>query len=112
MPTAKIEVGSYVASVHSSGIALMGEITLNRTNGARFASLRFYGPEFPSWTNAADTGFPTSGSTTLYFPFDEFASVVDLLRNEKPVFLQWLNNPRSPMYGSVTTDPETPGEGE
>ena len=49
-----------------------------------------------------------AGEYVLYFSYDELDRVVDLLRNEKPVYLLW----RGPDDTRISTGPEPVGEGE
>jgi hypothetical protein len=51
---------------------------------------------------------PPSGQHRLYYPFSSLPMVVDLLRNEKPVFLVWAGAAGS----RLSTSPEPVGEGE
>lgn len=51
---------------------------------------------------------PPSGQHRLYYPFSSLPMVVDLLRNEKPIFLVWAGAAGS----RLSTSPEPVGEGE
>lgn len=57
-----------------------------------------------------DNSLDDDGHIRLHFSFEEFDRVLDLLRNEKPLFL-WLNPPN--LIGGIATDDLEPvGEGE
>ncbi len=45
----------------------------------------------------------------IYYPIEAFPHIVDILRNEKPV---WLTYSVSMGYARITTDAEPIGEGE
>ena len=47
------------------------------------------------------------GTAFLFFHLEDFANIIDLLRNEKPIFLWWDGT----QY-TITTSNEPVGEGE
>ena len=62
---------------------------------------------------AANTASPPPRYITLYYHLDDFQNVIDVLRNEKPVwiFLQYYSFPGTTSAG-ITTREEPVGEGE
>jgi hypothetical protein len=53
----------------------------------------------------------TSGQVNLYYHLDDFANIIDLLRNEKPMYLLWVGSGSGNENGIKTTA-EPVGEGE
>ncbi|MFC2023576.1 hypothetical protein ACFLT5_02435 [Chloroflexota bacterium] len=53
---------------------------------------------------------PDSGQPMSHYPIEDFARVLDILRNEKPVYYQQLSN--WPTMGNIRTGAEPVGEGE
>ena len=54
--------------------------------------------------------FPDTGQPMSHHPIEDFAHVLDLLRNEKPVYYEHLSN--WPMMAGLRTSLEPVGEGE
>lgn len=54
----------------------------------------------------------TQNPWTLYYRHDDFHNVIDILRNEKPVWLTVTAIPLLPTSGVIHTLNETVGEGE
>ncbi len=50
-----------------------------------------------------------SGYVWCHYSWNEYAAIMDMLRNERPVFLRYLD---SWSMASLTTSPEPVGEGE
>ena len=85
MPITSTQIASYTANVISPGDPnqFAATVWLLRTDGSVLALVRFYRPgtmmapnQFRSDLNAAEVSFP----------YDAFAPMVDLLRNESPVY--------------------------
>jgi hypothetical protein len=53
----------------------------------------------------------TSGQVNLYYHLDDFDNIIDLLRNEKPMYLLWVGSGSGNENGIKTTA-EPVGEGE
>jgi hypothetical protein len=69
----------------------------------KLGSINFFDPQSPI---PADTQGP-SGGVEMNLPLAMFSAVVDLLRNEGPVALSFVNG-----RGRLRTGPEAVGEGE
>ncbi|MCI0436634.1 MAG: hypothetical protein L0271_23800 [Gemmatimonadetes bacterium] len=52
----------------------------------------------------------SAGVYSLHYPMSAFGPIVDMLRNEKPVFVHW--NDSFPVNTRISTSPEPVGEGE
>jgi hypothetical protein len=63
----------------------------------------------PSTMPETDSRTP-QGAVHCHFPWESFARVLDLLRNESPVFLRFAAG--EPSVASIVTSPEPVGEGE
>jgi hypothetical protein len=50
------------------------------------------------------------GAVHCHFPWESFSHVLDVLRNESPVFLRFVAG--EPSVASIITSPEPVGEGE
>ena len=55
------------------------------------------------------TVLPPDTQTSIYYHLDDFQNIIDILRNEKPVFLSWVG-PNS--ENGIRTSPEAIGEEE
>ena len=53
----------------------------------------------------------SGGQTNLYYHLDDFQNALDLLRNEKPIYLLW-NGSGGGNENGIKTTPEQVGEGE
>jgi len=58
---------------------------------------------------ANGTVLPPDTKGSIYYHLDDFQNIIDILRNEKPVFLSWVS-PTS--ENGLRTSPEAIGEGE
>jgi hypothetical protein len=73
------------------------------------------------WLKAADkfigqlvfkpngTALPADTKTSIYYHLDDFKNTIDILRNEKPVYLLWSG---TNAENGIKTTPETVGEAE
>jgi hypothetical protein len=52
----------------------------------------------------------TGGQANLYYHLDDFQNCIDMLRNEKPMYLLWVG-PGSGNENGIKTTPEPVGEG-
>lgn len=114
MPITSTQIANYTANVISPGDPnqFAATVWLLRTDGSVLALVRFYRPgtmmapnQFRSDLNAAEVSFP----------YDAFAPMVDLLRNESPVYFTWFDYSAGVpgrMFGVVGTSLEPVGEQE
>jgi len=70
--------------------------------------LSFFNPDY--FKNIQPPFIDPYGSVVMYFRTGEFPMVIDLLRNEKPVYL--FGKETAPTWFILTTNPEPVGEGE
>jgi hypothetical protein len=112
MPTAAIPISKYGAVVSSYGQSYTAFINLYRADGSIAGQLRFYPPESTPPPNTANNpNFPSAGYASLSYPSSALPSVIDILRNEKPIYLSWYDV--TPPYGTIGTSAGEPvGEGE
>jgi hypothetical protein len=54
---------------------------------------------------------PSDSKTSIYYHLDDFQNIIDILRNEKPVYLLWVGTGPGSENGIKTT-PEKVGEAE
>ena len=109
MPTVNFNINEYFVSFPTNSPP---EINLN-SSGKNVGKLIFKpnGTILPSPTNP-------NGIVTLYYHFEDFQNIIDVLRNEKPVWLSFTCiNPTIPpavgtSYGVIHTGNEPVGEGE
>jgi hypothetical protein len=109
MPAGTVAIDKYTVSVASNGYSFPAGVFLYRADNTLCGFLRFYGPETTPPSNNAPSSFPSSGYIQLYYPISSFPSVMDILRNEKPLNLIWL---ATPPAGVITTGTEPVGEEE
>ena len=60
-------------------------------------------------TLPADAINPNGGEPLLHYHLDDFQNTIDLLRNEKPMYLLWNG---TGAENGIRTTPEPVGEGE
>lgn len=111
MPVTTKEVKTYTVSIFSDAQPdhLAATIGLLGADGATVAFLTFFLPGTPLPPNEfrADLGYPV-----VSYPFTALGSIVDLLRNEKPVRFTWFDYMPTRCYGAVEVLPEPIGESE
>lgn len=111
MPVTTKEIGTYGVNVVSlgDGNKFAATIALFDPNGKAIAFFRFYLPENPAAPNEfrTDLGYPL-----ISYPFAQLESVVDLLRNEKPLYFTWYDYLPTRCFGAVGTSREPIGETE
>lgn len=78
------------------------QIELFGTDGKIAGYVRFNDPGM-QFENDTETG----GAIRMHLPSSMFQSILDVLRNEKPVFIYYAQN-----RGFLTTSKEPAGEGE
>jgi hypothetical protein len=102
MPTQIVEIESYQVTILTSSWA-SAIIFLMAKNQSGFHS-RYYFKR----TEEAPTISPSGNGVNVYMPASQYLHVLDLLRNEKPVFLHIHDS----SGASLTTRAEPIGEGE
>ena len=85
---------------------LRAMIWLYDENKATFANARFY--MNPNDVPAHDTK-ASNGFVACHYPPEQYSDVLDLLRNEEPVYLHFSDTNK---MGYFSTAPEPVGEGE
>ncbi len=110
MAVTTTEIRKYSVSVFSEGEpkGLAAAVLLFDAAGKLVAFLRFFaaGAALPPSELRADLAYPL-----VSYPAPALGSVVDLLRNEQPVFFTWHDEPGR-CFGAVGTSREPIGEGE
>jgi hypothetical protein len=114
MPVTSTQIASYDANVISPGDPnqFAATVWLHRADGSLLAFVRFYRNgitmvpnRFRSDLNAAEVSFR----------YDAYAPMVDLLRNETPLYFTWFDySAQVPgrVFGVVGTSREPVGEAE
>jgi hypothetical protein len=80
------------------------QITLYGTTGTTIAYVRFNDPGM-----AFEADSNNGGTILMHLPSTLFQSVLDLLRNEKPIQIYWAQN--RAFLGTASTEPVGEGEG-
>lgn len=114
-PITTTEIATYEANVISRGDPnqFAATVWLYKVGGGLIAFLRFYrgGVEMPANEYRSDLN-----AALASYRFDAFPSIVDMLRNEKPVYFTWFDySATAPgrMFGVVGTSAQEPvGEQE
>src|SRR5918993_5741656 len=90
MPITSTQIATYTANVVSPGDPnqFAATISLHRSDGSRFAFLRFYRA---GTTMAPNTFRADLNAAEVSFRYDAFAPMVDVLRNETPVYFTWFD---------------------
>lgn len=111
MPVTTKEINTYGVSVLSEGDPnkFAAAIHLFGADGKAIAFLRFFLPGNALAPNEfrTDLGYPL-----VSYPSTAFDSVIDILRNEKPVYFTWYDYMPVRCFGSVGTSREPIGESE
>jgi hypothetical protein len=111
MPVTTTEIKKYSVSVISDGEPnrFAAAVLLFDAAGKVIAFLRFYvaGVELPANELRADLGYPL-----VSYPASPLGSVVDVLRNEKPIYFTWHDYSPARCFGAVGTSREPIGDGE
>jgi hypothetical protein len=114
MPITSTQIANYSADVVSPGgpNQFAATIRLFRADGSMLASARFY----RAGTTMAPNEFRSDlNAAVVSFRYDAFAPMVDLLRNETPVYFTWFDySAQVPgrIFGMVGTSREPVGEAE
>jgi hypothetical protein len=111
MPVTQTEIATYGVSIISAAEPnnLAATVDLFDAGGKTLASLRFFTPGSPLAPNEfrADWGYPL-----VSYPFTALASVVDILRNEKPLYFTWFDYTPMQCFGAVGTSRKPVDEAE
>ena len=111
MPSTMKDISTYSVSVISDAEPnkIAATISLFDANGKGIAFLRFYLPGSQLAPNEfrTDLGYPL-----VSYPYAELASMVDILRNEKPLYFTWYDYMPTRCFGAVGTSREPVGESE
>jgi hypothetical protein len=114
MPTTTTQIANYTANVISPGDPnqFAATISLFRADGSVLAFVRFY----RGGTTMAPNQFRSDvNAAEVSFRHDAFPPMVDLLRNETPVYFTWFDySAQVPgrIFGVVGTSREPVGEAE
>jgi hypothetical protein len=107
MPTVNFSINEYLVSFPTNGPPEINLISA----GSNVGKLIFK----PNGTILPISSNP-GGLVTLYYHLEDFQNIIDVLRNEKPVWLSFtaINSPVGPgtSYGIIHTGNEPVGEGE
>lgn len=105
------EISTYGVSVISDAEPnkIAATVSLFDSTGKGIATLRFYqiGSLLAPNEFRMDLGYPL-----VSYPVTALASVVDILRNEKPLFFTWYDYLPVRCFGAVGTSREPVGEAE
>jgi hypothetical protein len=112
MPDTFEEIKNYSVEYYAGGnsnYAFRAIVDLRRNDNSLFACLYFYRnpTAMPNVDDQAKLGRPYAW---CYFPEEDFSRVLDLLRNEKPLYFRYITGTLN--MGVITTSNEPVGEGE
>jgi hypothetical protein len=111
MPVTTTEISNYSVSIISDADPnkFAATIHLFDKNGKAVAFLRFYLPGVPLPANEfrADLGY-----ALVSYPSTALDAIVDILRNEKPLYFTWYDYLPVRCFGAVGTSREPIGEAE
>ena len=105
---AHTEIGKYSVSVYGAGgIPEGARIWLNGTDGSTIGTIILY--KDPAALQNKDDHQTSSGFVAIHQSADQLPKFLDVLRNEKPVFLGFASSWKT---GYITTGQEPVGEEE
>ena len=111
MPVTTTEIAKYSTFVHSDGNPNLFAATvwLYGTSSQCIGFIGFYrdGVAAPGNHFRSDLGYPL-----VSYRYDSFASTLDLLRNEKPLYFTWYDYLPTRAFASIGTSREPIGENE
>jgi hypothetical protein len=109
MPVTRNEINTYSVTVISDAQPnnLAATVWLFDADGKAIAFLRFYSPGSPLAENEFRTDL---GHPLVSYPSTALASMVDVLRNEKPLYFTWYDYMPVRCFGAVGTSREPVGE--
>jgi hypothetical protein len=105
-----VEIKSYDIRYYAGGKRMnstwqVTHIVCYGINGDIIADAHFY----PDYLEVPDNDWRSGNIANLVFRLQDFSNVVDVLRNEKPVYLQYFDGVE---IGGIFTGSEPIGEGE
>lgn len=111
MSVTNTEISKYSVSVitFAEPNGMMATLSLFNSTGKPIAFLKFYSPEN---TPAANRWRADLGLAEISYPSSSLQPIVDILRNEKPVYFTWYDYMPVRCFGAVGTSREAIGEGE
>ncbi|MEZ4554496.1 MAG: hypothetical protein R3B59_11445 [Dehalococcoidia bacterium] len=101
------DVDYYGGGMNATGYQYRAIIGLRRANGSLIGAAYFH--RDPSTLPPTDEQKP-GGYIWCHYPWDSFAQVLDLLRNESPVYLRYVG--ANWQVACITTSIEPVGESE
>jgi len=111
MPVTTKEIAKYAVSVFSDAQPdrLTATVLLFDPAGKVVAFLRFYAADatWPANEFRSDLGYALAS-----YPHASLAAMVDILRNEHPLYFTWYDYMPVRCFGAVSTSREPIGEGE
>jgi len=110
MPSGTVDITRYEVDIISNVGPNPARVRLYRPNGSLAVIMSFFEPDRIPRDNDAPLNFPATGFARVNYPISALAPVIDILRNEKPIYFQWITLERP--YGYLTTSAEPVGEGE
>ena len=103
----KYDIYYFGGGKNTSGYEYRAIIGLRRDDGSLIGGAYFHRDP----TTMPDTdNLTSSGYLWIHYPWEDFPRVLDILRNEEPVFVQYVGG--GWKHGSITTSLEPVGEGE
>lgn len=111
MPVTTREISKYSVNIISDAEPnnLVATVWLFDASGNFIAFLGFYSPGSPLPPNKFRTDL---GGAVVSYPSTALASMVDVLRNEKPLYFIWYDYMPVRCFGAVGTSREPIGEAE
>lgn len=110
MPVTHYEIATYGVSMISSGDPnqMFATISLFDSAGNSLAFLQFYEPSVSQPPNEfrEDLGYPV-----ISYPSSSFAGIVDILRNEQPLYFTFFDYRPERVLGAIGSSREPVGEG-
>jgi len=110
MPVTTKEIANYSVSLFSDAepAKMAAAVLLFDAAGKAVAFLRFFQPgaTLPPNEFRADLGY-----ALVSYPQSSLAAIVDVLRNEKPLFFTWYDYLPLRCFGAIGTSREPIGEG-
>lgn len=111
MPVTTKEIANYSVSLFSDAEPgkMAVAVLLFDAAGKAVAFLRFYpaGAALPANEFRGDLGY-----ALVSYPLSSLAPVIDILRNEKPLFFTWYDDLPVRCFGAIGTSREPIGDGE
>ena len=103
----KYDVSYYAGGKNTTGYQYRAIIGLRRNDGSLIGGAYFH-RDLATMPNTDDQ--TSTGYVWFHYTWEDFPQVLDLLRNESPVFVRYVAG--GWKIGSITTSLEPVGEGE